>query len=457
MELDGKHLSRREFLQRSGKLTATVAAASALSFPLAGSVRGANEQINLACVGIHGRGGGLMKDLAGMEGVRIHTICDIDERLWPKAVKSIKDKQGHEPKTHYDMRKVFEDKEIDAAVIAVPNHWHALATIWACQAGKHVYVEKPACHNIFEGRKMVEAARKYQRLVQVGFQNRSFTTTRAAMQMLHDGKLGKIYMARGLCFKPRDSFGKFPDSAVPEGVHWDIFLGPAPYRPFNEGRFHYNWHWHWDTGNGDTGNQGPHQFDVARWGLNKANEQPVRIKSIGGYFKFQDVCSQETPNTQTTVYEYADGTLLEFGTRGLYTNPESEQKIGVIFLGTEGWMEIDAGGNWKTYLGRSNKPGPDSKNLGSSGYDPTNLTSPGGGGHLENFIAALRSGKQSDLSCDVEVGHLSTCLPHLANISYRLGREVIFDGAKEKFVGDEEADRMLTRDYRKPYVVPENV
>ena len=455
MALD-KKVSRREFFNRSGKVTAGVVAASAMTGPFIGSARGANDQINLACIGIRGRGGGLMKNFAGMKGVKIHSICDIDENLWDRAVKSVKSK-GHNPKTHYDMRKVFDDKEVDAVVIATPNHWHALATIWACQAGKHVYVEKPCSHNIFEGRKMVEAARKYKRLVQVGFQNRSRTNTKAAMKFIHDGNLGKIYLARGLCFKPRDSFGKFPDSQVPKGVHWDIWLGPAPYRPFNKGRFHYNWHWHWDTGNGDTGNQGPHQFDIARWGLNK-KEHPVRIKSHGGYFKFQDVCSQETPNTQTALFEYADGTLLEFGTRGLYTNPESEQKIGDLFLGTEGWMEVDSGGNWKTYFGRKNKPGPDSKNIKSDEkYDPMNLVSPGGGGHQDNFIAALRSGKQSDLSCDIEVGFMSTCLPHLANISYRLGREVIFDGGKEKFVGDSEADRMLTRDYRKPYVVPEKV
>ncbi len=455
MALD-KKVSRREFFRRSGKLTAGVVAASAMAGPFIGSVRGANEQINLASIGIHGRGGSLMKNFAGMKGVKIHTICDIDENLWGRAVKSVKDK-GHNPKTEYDLRKVFDDKDVDAVVIATPNHWHALATIWACQAGKNVYCEKPASHNIFEGRKMVEAARKYKRLVQIGFQNRSRPNTNAAIKFIHDGKLGKIYMARGLCFKPRDSFGKAADSPIPKGVHWDIFRGPAPYRPFNKLRFLYNWHWFWDTGNGDTGNQGPHQFDIARWALNK-KEHPVRVKSHGGYFKFQNVCAQETPNTQTALFEYADGTLLEFGTRGLYTNPESDQRIGDIILGTEGWMEIDAGGNWKTYFGRSNKPGPDSKNIKTKDYDPSNLTNPGGDSHhLENFIAAIRAQKQDMLNCDIEVGFMSTCLPHLANISYRLGREVIFDGGKEKFVGDTEADRMLTRNYRKPYVVPEDV
>jgi len=457
MALD-KKVSRREFFSRSGKVTAGVVAASALAGPFIGSARGANEQVNLACIGIRSRGEGLMKKFADMKGVKIHTICDIDENLWSKRVKYIKDKQGHEPNTHYDMRKMFEDKEIDAVMIAAPNHWHALAAIWACQAGKHVYVEKPASHNIFEGRKMVEAARKYKRLVQIGFQNRSRPNTNAAIKFIRDGKLGKVYMARGLCFKPRGSFGKFPDSQKPpKGVHWDIWLGPAPTRPFNKGRFHYNWHWHWDTGNGDTGNQGPHQFDIARWALNK-NEHPVRIKSHGGYFKYQNVCSQETPNTQTSLFEYADGTLSAFGARSLFTNPESNQKIGDIIFGTEGWMEIDSGGNWKTYFGRNNEPGPDSRNIKTDEYDPSNLASPGGDQHhMDNFIAAIRAQKQEMLNCDVEIGHMSTCLPHLANISYRLGREVIFDGGKEKFVGDSEADRMLTRNYRKPYVVPENV
>ena len=456
MALD-KKVSRREFLSRSGKVTAGVVATSAMAGPFIGSVRGANEQINLACIGIRSRGEALMKNFADMKGVKIHSICDIDENLWAQRVKYIKDKQGHEPKTHYDMRKMFEDKDIDAVMIAAPNHWHALASIWACQAGKHVYVEKPVSHNIFEGRKLVEAARKYKRLVQVGFQNRSRPNSKAAIKFIRDGGLGKVYMARGLCFKPRDKFDKYPDSAVPEGVHWDIFLGPAPYRPFNKNRFHYTWHWHWDTGNGDTGNQGPHQFDIARWALNK-NEHPVRIKSHGGYFKFQDVCSQETPNTQTTLFEYADGTLLEFGTRGLFTNREGNHPIGDIILGTEGWMEIDWGGHWKTYFGRRNTPGPDSRNIKTDEYDASNLADPGGDlQHLNNFIAAVRAQKQEMLACDVEIGHMSSCLPHLANISYRLGREVIFDGPKEKFIDDAEADRMLTRNYRKPFVVPENV
>jgi predicted dehydrogenase len=345
---------------------------------------------------------------------------------------------------------------------------------------------------------MVEAARKYNVMMQVGFQNRSRRNTNAAMKFLHEGKLGKIYMARGLCYKQRGPIGRYPDGPVAPDtkyhmdyskkdrkplytkeylskVHYDMWLGPAPKKPFNANRFHYNWHWHWDYGNGDTGNQGPHQFDVARWGLNK-DEYPVKLRSFGGYFAYDS--SQETPNTQTSIFEYADGTILEFATRGLTTNPEGILSntpfqnqagklslknnyrpidIGDLFFGSEGWMQIDSGGNWQTFLGYRNEPGPTSEEGGDSVYDPNDLTGGGDEGHFGNFIAALRSGKREDLTCDIEVGHLSTALPLIANISYRLGRELMFDGSKEKFVGDNEADAMLTRDYRAPYVVPQNV
>jgi predicted dehydrogenase len=227
-------------------------------------------------------------------------------------------------------------------------------------------------------------------------------------------------------------------------------------RPYNEGKFHYQWHWHWDTGCGDIGNQGPHQFDVARWGLGQ-DVHPCKIRSFGGYYKFAGKCTQETANTQIAIYEYPDGKILQFEVRGLYTGGEADQnvKIGNIFFGTEGWMSVN-GSNWKTYMGRKNTPGPSSESKDVEA-DPMNLTGAGGGGHFNNFIAALRSGNRSDQTCDIEVGHMSSALPHLGNISYRLGRDLTFDGAKEKFKGDSEANKMLTRKYRKPYVVPKNV
>ncbi|MDZ4701377.1 MAG: Gfo/Idh/MocA family oxidoreductase [Rhodothermales bacterium] len=427
------------------------------------SILGANDRLRVATIGVRGQGFGHLRRWASMgetDNVQLATICDVDETLFAERVLAVTELQGAAPATEVDMRRVFDDPSIDAVSIATPNHWHALATIWALQAGKHVYVEKPSSHNIFEGRKMIEAARKYDRIVQVGFQNRSIPSVRRAMQLLHEGVIGDIYMARGLCFKPRDSFGLSPDSKPPAGLHYDLWLGPAEWRPYNEKKGHYNWHWHWDTGNGDIGNQGPHQFDIARWGLGK-DEHPVRVQSMGGFFKYgPHECSQETANTQTATFEYADGKLLQFETRGLYTGGEDSLgvQIGNVFYGTEGWMELD-GGTWKTYLGRRGDAGPSSADAPAeqAGEALGYLAAPGGGGHYANFVAAVRSGKKSDLTCDIDAGHLSTCLPHLANIAYRLGRELRFDGASERFVNDAEADGMRTRAYRAPYVVPEVV
>ena len=424
---------------------------------------GANERVNLAVIGIRGQGFGHIRrwaKLAEEQNIRVATICDIDRRLFKERIKTCKELQGSKPRTEVDMREVFADSEIDAVSIATPNHWHALATIWACQAGKHVYVEKPCSHNIYEGRKMIEAARKYGRIVQAGFQNRSINNVRAAMQFLHDGGIGEVYMAKGNCFKPRDSFGIAENTQPPKEVDYNLWVGPAPMKPYNEKKFHYNWHWHWDTGNGDIGNQGPHQFDIARWGLNK-EEHPVKIFSSGGYFAFQGQCSQETANTQTAIYEYADGKILQFEVRGLHTGGEANMgvKIGNLFFGTEGWLEVN-GSKWQSYRGRKNEPGPGSDSQGEQG-DPNStlgyLAAPGGGGHYRNFISAIRSGKQEELTCDIETGYLSTALPLLGNISYRLGRQLMFDGGKEQFFNDPEADSMLSRSYREPFVVPQEV
>ncbi len=459
-----RNLNRRDFLSASGKVAAGFTAASLLSSSLNAQIApttksrviGANDRINLGIIGIHSRGNSVLSDFAKIPNVQIKTLCDIDERLFSDRVKAVQDKHGYAPSTEWDMQKVLDDKDIDAVVIATPNHWHALAAIWACQTGKHVYVEKPCSHNVWEGRKMIEAARKYNRIVQVGFQNRSINNVRNAMKFLHDGGIGDVYMAKGMCYKPRDAFKTYPDSIAPANVHYDRWVGPAEYYPFNEGKFHYQWHWHWNTGNGDIGNQGPHQFDVARWGLNKS-EHPVKIRSFGGYYKFDGACTQETANTQQANYEYADGKILQFEVRGLYTNGEADQdiKIGNIFYGTEGWMSV-RGSSWKTYMGRKNEPGPSSESKDVEA-DPMNLAGAGGGGHFNNFINALRSGQRTDLTCDIEEGFMSTALPHLGNISYRLGRDLTFDGKKEKFVGDGAANKMLTRKYRKPYVVPSNV
>jgi predicted dehydrogenase len=395
------------------------------------------------------------------EGVTVKTLCDVDSDLFAERLKIASDNQeGMTPGTETDMRNVFSDKDIDAVIVAVPNHWHALASIWACQAGKHVYVEKPSSHNVWEGRKMVEAARKYNRVVQVGFQNRSIPNVMQAMEFLHSGGIGDVYMARGTCFKPRDSFGISKDSRPPANLDYDKWLGPASYREYNEKRGHYNWHWHWNTGNGDTGNQGPHQFDVARWGLNK-KVHPVKVQSMGGIFGFSPKeCSQETPNTQTSVFEYEDGKILEFETRGRFTNAEAPAgvKIGNLFYGTEGWLEVN-GSSWKAYKGKDKEAfaGSGMAEDAAVGGDTSFRTAPDSKGHFGNFIDGVRSGNRFDLNCDIEVGHRSTVLPLIANIAYRLGETLKFNGEYEEFINNEEADLMLTRKYRYPYIVPKDV
>lgn len=477
MASEKKDITRREFGKRSGKGAAAAVAAGAIVGPFFdGKVLGANDQINIAHIGIRGQGGSHIDGFGKIPGVKIKTICDIDENLFPKRLKEIEENFGYKPDTEWDMLKVFADKDIDAVTFAIPNHWHALATIWAAQAKKHVYVEKPSTHSVWEGRQMVNAARANKVLVQVGFQNRSRKNTTAAMKFLHEGGIGKVYMGRGLCYKPRWDIGRYPDGPMAEGetfslrtngdgkmpaytekylskVHYDRWIGPARKRPFNRNRFHYNWHWQFEYGNGDTGNQGPHQFDVGRWGINK-DEYPVKVSSKGGYFCFDS--QQDTPNTQTTIFEYSDGTIFEFGTRGLFTPADGSVKIGNVFYGSDGWLEIDAGGNWKTFFGYKGEPGPNSDNIDAEQSDALVTVGSGAGGHYGNFIAAVKEGKQEYLTCDIEVGHRSSVLPALGNISYLVGRELEFNGRSESFVDDDEANALLRRKvYREPYVVPD--
>jgi predicted dehydrogenase len=457
--------NRRDFIKKTALGTAGVSVGlSAFSASSYGRILGANDRLNMAVIGLRGRGKDLMDDFTALygEGVSIKTVCDVDTQFFDAAIQRIAEKQGgQKPDPVQDMRKVFEDPEIDAVAMATPNHWHALGTIWACQAGKHVYVEKPSSHNIWEGRKMVEAARKYKRVVQVGFQTRSNNNIIQAMNFLHSGGIGDVYMARGTCFKPRDSFGISADSEAPSTLDYDMWLGPATFRPYNEKRGHYNWHWHWNTGNGDTGNQGPHQFDIARWGMNK-KEHPVKVQSMGGIFGISPHgCSQETPNTQTSVFEYADGKILEFETRGRYTNREAPAgiRIGNIFYGTEGWLEV-SGSRWNAYREREEEPfaGSDMKAEGAAvGGDRTYMSAASSKGHNANFVDAIRSGEYRDLNCDILDGHMSTVLPHLGNIAYRVGETLEFNGEFEKFIDHHEANMLTTRNYRHPYVVPQEV
>jgi predicted dehydrogenase len=457
--------NRRTFIKKTalGAAGASVAM-SAIGARSYARILGANERIHVAVIGLRGRGKALMNAFTELnsQGVVVKSVCDADTQFFEASVKRVADRQeGIEPEAIQDYRKVLEDPEIDAVALATPNHWHALGTVWACQAGKHVYVEKPVSHNIWEGRKMVEAARKYNRMVQVGCQNRSIGNVIQAMNFLHEGGIGEVFMARGTCFKPRDSFGIAPDSDPPPNLDYNLWLGPAAYRPYNEKRGHYNWHWFWDTGNGDTGNQGPHQFDIARWGLQK-NVHPVKVQSMGGIFGISPKeCAQETPNTQVSVFEYDDGKILEFETRGRYTNNEANLgvRIGNLFYGTEGWLEVN-GSNWKAYREREEQPfagSGEGAEGAAAGGDPTFRAAPGGEGHFANFITAIRSGTYHDLNCDILEGHMSSTLPHLANIAYRVGETLEFNGEFEQFIDHREANLLVSRRYRHPFVIPDAV
>ena len=432
-------MNRRAFLQAAAAATA------------ARPILGANERVNLAIVGLGGRGRDHINEYITVPNCRVEALCDVNQASLERAQAIVQKALGYTPKGYSDMRQVFAEKSIDAVSMATPNHWHALGTIWACQAGKHVYIEKPASHNVWEGRRMIEAARKYNRVVQVGSQSRTTKHKIRAMQLLQEGIIGKVYLAKGLCYKRRRSIGRKPDTAVPPGVNWDMFLGPAPMRPFNENRYAYNWHWFWDTGNGDIGNQGVHEMDIARWGLGVG--LPRSVASTGGKFVYDD--DQETPNTQLATFDYGDKHIV-FEVRGLPASDEAGiardsggNVIGNVFCGSEGTLAVDMAG-FRVFKGDKAEKAMEEKFAERKSWD----TNP----HMTNFIEAARAGNPKLATAEVEIGVVSAALCHLANISYRVGgRKLDFDAGNWRFRNDAEANRLLTRDYRAPYIVPEKV
>jgi predicted dehydrogenase len=442
---------RRDFIKSS----AAAAATSALGFNIKTRAGSPNDTIRVAVVGFRAQGNAHIREYAKMPNVEIAALCDVDETVLKKGCQDVEKLDGKKPQEYADLRKLLEDKSIDAISIATPNHWHSLMGIWACQAGKDVYVEKPCSHSYWEGKQLVAAARKYNRIVQHGTNSRSTAALREGMQKLREGVIGDVYMARGLCFKWRDTIGKKADAPVPAGVDYDLWLGPAPKRPFNPNRFHYNWHWNWDYGNGDIGNQGIHEMDICRWGLGVT--LPTKVYSMGDHFMFDD--DQQTPNTQIANLEFNQGgkkKIIVFEVRHWLSNNEAgigqrrddkglvtdSNCIGNIFYGSEGYMAIEGYNSYKTFLGKKQEPGPSRRE---------------GGSNWENFIKAVRSRKREDLNAEIEEGHHSSALMHLANISYRLGRSLDFDPAKEQIVKDSEANSMLRDKYRAPFVVPEKV
>jgi predicted dehydrogenase len=432
--------NRRDFL-RTAAVATTAASYS--------RILGANDRIGVGVVGLGGRGRAHMNEWTKVPGSQIVALCDVDQAALERGQAQVLKATGQNSKGFADMRELFADKIVDAVSMPLPNHWHALATIWAVQAGKDVYIEKPACHNVYEGRKMVEAARKHNRMVQIGSQSRTIDHKIKAMQLLKEGVIGKVYLSKGFCYKRRPSIGHKADGPVPAGVKWDLFLGPAPMRPFNPNRFKYNWHWFWDTGNGDIGNQGVHEMDIARWGLGDKG-LPTNVFSSGGKFVYDD--DQETPNTQYAIFNYGDAEI-HFEVRGILTDDMGSLKrqgtntVGNIFYGGDGYLSVDDGG-FQVYKGEKHEKVMDVK--AERGQSSTAV-------HMENFAKACRSRNYKDLTADVEVGVISADLCHLANISYRLKKRLEFDPARQQFKNDPEANKLLTRPYRAPYVVPEKV
>jgi predicted dehydrogenase len=413
------HPTRRQFLATAAALTATAA----------GAADQPGDRVRLAVMGVHGRGRGLLAGFSSFEDVEIAYLIDPDENVIAPALKAIR-KEQREPRVEKDVRKVLTDKDVTALVIAAPDHWHALATVWACQAGKHVYVEKPVSHNLVEGRRMVEAARKYDRVVQVGTQRRSAAHVHSARAFIKGGGLGKVPMARCWIAGHRPTIGHKADAPTPDGVDYDLWTGPAPLRPFNPNRFHYEWHWNWDYGTGELGNNGIHALDVIRAVLDL--DAPERVSSGGGRNFYDD--DRQTPDTQVAVYDFPGCTVTWEHRIWSKTGQEGES-FGVILYGEKGTLVFDSKG-WHVTDGD-----PASDKL----VDPEKP-------HLRNFLDCVKEGRRPN--ADIEEGHKSTRLCHLGNIALRTGHTLRFDGATESIVGDPAATALLGRSYRKGFELP---
>lgn len=448
-------IHRRDFVKSS----AGAVAAGTVGFNVTRYAGSANDTIRLAVVGLRGQGGAHTSNYLKMPKVQIAALCDIDDEQFAKHVTQIEGKGQPKPTIYKDIRKLLEDKSIDAISVATPNHWHSLMGIWALQAGKDVYLEKPCSQSYWEGKQLVAASKKYSdRIIQHGTNSRSSVSIREAVdKMCKDGLLGDIYYSRALCYKWRDTIGKKADAPVPPGVDYDMWLGPAPKRSFNPNRFHYNWHWNFDYGNGDLGNQGIHEVDISRWGLGV--KLPTKVHAMGGHYMFDD--DQITPNTMVCTFEFdKDGrkVMLVAEVRHWITNNEAGisdspdlkmgagakqgNTIGNIFYGSKGYLAVEGYTKYESWLGSGHEPGPQRQ---------------AGGNNWQNFIDVVRSRKKEDLNAPIEEGHYSCALVHLANISYMVGRSLNFDPKTETIIGDKEAQALMKRNYRAPYVVPEKV
>ncbi len=397
----------------------------------------ANDRVNIAVIGIGGRGSGLAQGFARLEEAQVTHLCDVDSRFFDERARQVAGRQeGKVPKTEQDLRRVLDDKSIDAIVVATPDHWHALATIWGCQAGKHVYVEKPASHSLWEGRKMVEAARTHDRVVQLGTQSRSAPHYVAMVEAIRNGRIGTVHTAKAWNSQRRPDLSPREDSSAPAGVDYDLWLGPAPERPFNENRFHYAWHWHWDYGTGDIGNDGIHDLDIARLGLGVRS--PSSVAGMAANYEHEN---WQTPDTFTVTYTFPDqAKTLIFEQRDWSPYAQEGFENGTAFYGTDGYIVAGRAG-WKLFEGNKEVPVK----------SPSFSDEP----HFRNFVACVKDGHRPN--ADIEEGHLSSTLTHLGNVLYRTGRCLNFDPKTETIIGDTEANDLLKRDYRGPFVVPEAV
>lgn len=495
-------VTRRGFLQSSlaGGLALASRNRSAAAAPFSKSL-GANDDVRVAVIGlgqlgppgVGARGRQLIDRLQQVSGVRIVALCDVDKQILDREMQRIATWQdGVRPYT--DMRKMFDASDVDAVFIATPNHWHALATIWACQAGKDVYVEKPASHSIWEGRQMVAAARKHQRIVQVGTQSRSTDISKQAVEFIRSGQLGKILYARAIIYRRRTSIGRVDGpQSVPPSVDYNLWLGPAPQTKLMRSVFHYDWHWVWATGNGEIGNNGVHYLDRCRWLLGQ-NALPRRAMSIGGRFAFDD--DGQTANTQIALLDYEPAPII-CEVRNLPEKTGSKRMDKFQSITTGLIIQCEGG----TYVGSRSGVVYDDRGREIETFADRRKREDQASAHQVNFVDAMRSRKASDLNADIKDGHLSAALCHMANVSYRLGTHsepdamieatagnpqwsdaferfqdhlgangidigktptvlgpwMTMDPDSDKFVGEfaEQANGLSRRDYRKPFVVPE--
>jgi len=425
-------VTRRGFL-------ATTAAAGAMAATEGLAKAAPSERVNVCVIGIRGRGNGLGRGFAELPNAQVTHICDVNESLLDPFAQQISEIQKSEPKRLTDLRRALDDKSIDAIVVATPDHWHALATIWGCQAGKHVYVEKPVSNNVFEGRQMIAAARKYNRVVQVGTQSRSAPHYIEVIKQIQSGRLGRVHMVKAFNSQLRRRVPATPDSAVPEGLDWNIWQGPAPERPFNSNRYTYGWRWLWDYGTGDMGNDGVHDLDVARWGLGV--DFPTDVIGAGDKLQFTgDI--QETPDTQMVTFRFPQKPAMLVYEQRLWSPYHQEgYENGCVFYGTAGYVAIGRKG-WKV-VEKGNKV------VEEQTVNMSHMP------HLKNFVDCVKTGERPN--CDIEEGYRSTLLAHLGNLSCRLGRSLMFDAAAQALKGDAEGNALLKRSGRGAFVIPETV